>query len=171
MVVFGVAVQLQEMQYAKHVKLRMRDCMNDEDANIGPAIIGLAIIVAMIWLCILIVKGIIAIVSYIFSVLSDVASGLVGSYFDHQEYIHSSEFLLHTLALVGGIYLASYLFIPLCKLVDSLMEIVVVLPFILVAWTFDMFIGIILFIQKSLVRPWNPDFENGAPTFDNRHYK
>ena len=57
------------MQYAKPVKLRMRDCMNDEDANIGPAIIGLAIIVAMIWLCILIVKGIIAIVSYIFSVL------------------------------------------------------------------------------------------------------
>ena len=125
------------MQYAKPVKLRMRDCMNDEEANIGPAIIGLAIIVAMIWLCILIVKGIIAIVSYIFSVLSDVASDLVDIYFNHQDYIHSSEFLVHTLALVGGIYLASYLFIPFCKLVDSLMEIVVVLPFILVAWTFD----------------------------------
>ncbi len=154
----------------------MRD---DEDANVGDAIIGIAIIAVIIWGVILLVKGIIALFVYTFGLLERLVKGiipfiegicntLIDLYSAHHEYVFSTEFLMQSLAVVGAVYLFSQVFIPFCKLVDSLMEIVVVLPFMMIGWAYDILRGTLLFVQKALVRPWNPDYDNGAPSFENR---
>ena len=152
---------------------------DDEDANVGDAIIGIAIIAVIIWGVILLVKGIIALFVYTFGLVERLVKGiipfiericstLIDLYNAHHEYILSTEFLMQSLAVIGAVYLFSHVFIPFCKLVDSLMEIVVVLPFMMIGWAYDILRGTFLFIQKALVRPWNPDYDNGAPSFENR---
>jgi len=152
---------------------------DDENANVGDAIIGIAIIAVIIWGVILLVKGIIALFVYTFGLVERLVKGIILSiegvcntlidlYSVHHEYILSTEFLTQSLAVVGAVYLFSQVFIPFCKLVDSLMEIVVVLPFMMIGWAYDILCGTFLFIQKALVRPWNPDYNNGAPSFENR---
>ena len=141
---------------------------DDEEANAGIAIIGIVIIALVTWGIILIVKGVIALLVFFGEGVQEMFRATSQFYFSNQDYIYSTEFLVHSLAVIGGLYLASHLFIPFCKLVNSLMEIVVVLPFLILGWSCDILIGIFLFIQKALVRPWNPDYDNGAPSFENR---
>jgi len=141
---------------------------DDEEANAGIAIIGIVVIAVVIWGIILIVKGVIALLVFFGEGVQEMFRVTSQFYLSNQDYIYSTEFLVHSLAVIGGLYLASHLFIPFCKLVNSLMEIVVVLPFIILGWSCDILIGTFLFIQKALVRPWNPDYDNGAPSFENR---
>lgn len=141
---------------------------DDEEANAGIAIIGIVVITLVIWGIILIVKGVIALIVFLVEGTQEWFRVISEYYISNQDYIYSTEFLIHGLAVVGGIYLASHLFIPFCKLVDSLMEIVVVLPLMMIGWAYDILSGTFLFIQKALVRPWNPDYDNGAPSFENR---
>ena len=141
---------------------------DDEKANAGIAIIGIVVIAVVIWGIILIVKGVIALLVFFGEGVQEMFRVTSQFYLSNQDYIYSTEFLVHSLAVIGGLYLASHLFIPFCKLVNSLMEIVVVLPFIILGWSCDILIGTFLFIQKALVRPWNPDYDNGAPSFENR---
>ena len=141
---------------------------DDEEANAGIAIIGIVVIAVVIWGIILIIKGVIALLVFFGEGVQEMFRVTSQFYLTNQDYIYSTEFLVHSLAVIGGLYLASHLFIPFCKLVNSLMEIVVVLPFIILGWSCDILIGTFLFIQKALVRPWNPDYDNGAPSFENR---
>ena len=153
--------------------------IENEESTIVDFVVGIPILAAIIYAVVLLVKGIFALVAYIFSVLEDLSSGITQFVkgvtnnlyqfcISNQDYILSTEFLVHTLAAIGAVYLASHLFIPFCKVVDSLMEIVVVLPFMMVGWIYDILRGTFLFIQKALVRPWNPDYDNDAPSFENR---
>ena len=141
---------------------------DDEEANAGIAIIGIVVIAVVIWGIILIVKGVIALLVFFGEGVQEMFRVTSQFYLSNQDYILSTEFLVHSLAAIGAVYLASHLFIPFCKVVDSLMEIVVVLPFMMVGWIYDILRGTFLFIQKALVRPWNPDYDNGAPSFENR---
>ena len=174
-VVCGVVEQLPGMRYAEPVKHRMSDfskggmkMKDDEEANAGIAIIGIVVIALVVWGIILIVKGVIALIVFLGEGVQERFRVISEYYFSNQDYIYSAEFLVHGLAVVGGLYLASHLFIPFCKLVDSLVEIVVVLPFIILGWSCDILFGTFLFVQKALVRPWNPNYDNGAPSFENR---
>ena len=148
-----------------------RNFCNNEDASddLIALLIGCGIIYGVLWLAVHLIRGIIQLVTYIFGLLEEVTSFSTGYYSENQDYIYSSEFAIHVLALVGAVYLSSHLFIPFCKLIRSLAEIITILPLIMLGWAFDILGGTILFIQKALVRPWNPDFENGAPTIENRH--
>ena len=141
---------------------------DDEEANAGIAIIGIVVIALVAWGIILIVKGVIALIVFLGEGIQEKFRVIFEYYISNQDYIYSTEFLVHGLAVVGGLYLASHLLIPFCKLVDSLVEIVVVLPFIILGWSCDILFGTFLFVQKALVRPWNPDYDNGAPSFENR---
>lgn len=141
---------------------------DDEEANAGIAIIGIVVIALVVWGIILIVKGVIALIVFLGEGVQERFRVISEYYFSNQDYIYSAEFLVHGLAVVGGLYLASHLFIPFCKLVDSLVEIVVFLPFIILGWSCDILFGTFLFVQKALVRPWNPNYDNGAPSFENR---
>ena len=149
------------------------------DRNILAFMLSIPIFSVVIMIIFFILKMIYELIIYTFTLIGRLIKGIfslvegawnssIEFLTSNQDYILSTEFLMHGLAVIGGVYLASHLFIPFCKLVDSLMEIVVVLPFMMIGWAYDILRGTLLFVQKALVRPWNPDYDNGAPSFENR---
>ena len=149
------------------------------DQNVLSFMLSIPIFTVGIMIIFFILKMIYELISYAFSLIVRLIKGIfsliegtwkssIDFLHSNQDYILSTEFLTHGLAVIGGVYLASHLFIPFCKLVDSLMEIIVVLPFMMIGWAYDILRGTFLFTQKALVRPWNPDYDNGAPSFENR---
>ena len=82
----------------------MRD---DEDANAGIAIIGIVIIALVLWGIILLVKGVIALTVFIGEGTQERFRVISEYYFSNLDYIYSTEFLVHGLAVIGGLYLAS----------------------------------------------------------------
>ena len=91
----------------------------------------------------------------------------VDYYTANQDYILSIDFLVHILAFVGFLYFSSKVYVPVYKLLQSTLEIIFVFPFIVFFWALATLECTFLFVQKALVRPWDPTYENGAPTFDN----
>ena len=86
---------------------------------------------------------------------------------DNPDYILSIDFLVHVYAFIGFLYFTSKVYVPVYKLLQSFLEIIIVLPIIVLSWSFTACKGTLLFVQKALVRPWSPTYENGAPTIDN----
>ena len=91
----------------------------------------------------------------------------VDYYTANQDYILSIDLLVHILAFVGFLYFISKVYVPVYKLLQSTLEIILVFPIIVLGWAFVALECTLLFVQKALVRPWDPNYENGAPTIDN----
>ena len=109
----------------------------------------------------------IILVSYLYGKLRELYYSGVDYYTANQDYILSIDLLVHILAFVGFLYFISKVYVPVYKLLQSTLEIILVFPIIVLGWAFVALECTLLFVQKALVRPWDPNYENGAPTIDN----
>ena len=134
-----------------------------KDCQANAAILPILLISFVAIAAFFVVWSFIILVSY----LQELYYSGVDYYTANQDYILSIDFLVHILAFVGFLYFSSKVYVPVYKLVQSTLEIIFVFPIIVLGWAFVALECTLLFVQKALVRPWNPNFENGAPTIDN----
>ena len=133
----------------------------DSQANVAilPIILILVVIAAFVAVWYFLV--------YLFGKLRELYYSGVDYYAANQDYILSIDFLVHILAFVGFLYFSSKVYVPVYKLLQSTLEIIFVFPFIVFSWAIVALECTLLFVQKALVRPWDPTYENGAPTIEN----
>ena len=134
-----------------------------KDCQANAAILPILLISFVAIAAFFVVWSFIILVSY----LQELYYSGVDYYTANQDYILSIDFLVHILAFVGFLYFSSKVYVPVYKLLQSILEIVVIFPIIVLGWAFVALECTLLFVQKALVRPWDPNYENGAPTIDN----
>jgi hypothetical protein len=138
---------------------------NDSQAN--TAIFPMLMMLFTAFSAFVVVWYLIIFISYLYGRLQELYYSGVDYYAANQDYILSIDFLVHILAFVGFLYFSSKVYVPVYKLLQSTLGIIFVFPFIVFRWAFVALECTLLFVQKALVRPWNPTYENGAPTIEN----
>tara|TARA_B100001250_G_scaffold43054_2_gene33977 strand:+ start:11577 stop:12023 length:447 start_codon:yes stop_codon:yes gene_type:complete len=138
-----------------------------KDCQANAAILPILLISFVAIAAFVVVWYFIILVSYLHGRLQELYYSGVDYYTANQDYFLSIDFLVHILAFVGFLYFSSKVYVPVYKLLQSTLEIIFVFPIIVLGWAFVALECTLLFVQKALVRPWNPNFENGAPTIDN----
>ena len=138
---------------------------NDSQAN--TAIFPMLMMLFTAFSAFVVVWYLIIFVSYLYGRLQELYYSSFDYYAANQDYILSIDFLVHILAFVGFLYFSSKVYVPVYKLLQSSLEIIIVFPFIVLGWANIAIYITLLFVQKALVRPWDPTYENGAPTIGN----
>ena len=138
-----------------------------KDCQANAAILPILLISFVAIAAFVVVWYFIILVSYLYGRLQELYYSGVDYYAVNQDYILSIDFLVHILAFVGFLYFSSKVYVPVYKLLQSTLEIIFVFPIIVLGWVGIALECTLLFVQKALVRPWDPNYENGAPTIDN----